>query len=114
MALSGNQLPQISPGGFVAGTLHIVTSDGAGPYKALIDSSGTGNFDKAASLEVLTQVPGNKGNIKKSTAPRGLAALWPRVAGVLQRRAANINEDFVSRPWPPRPGAVLMLCPLAL
>jgi Egh16-like virulence factor len=100
MALSGNQLPQISPGGSVSGTLHIVTSDGAGPYTALIDSTGTGNFADAATMTVLTQVPGNKGNIKKSKAKRGLAGLWDRAVATLMRRATNINEDFVSvPPW---------------
>jgi hypothetical protein len=101
MALSGTQLPQVSPNGSVSGTLHIVTSDGAGPYKALIDTTGTGNFTNAKTMEVLTQVPGKKGNIKKTTAKRGIAGLWGRAISIISRRATNINEDFVSdsRQW---------------
>ena len=34
MALSGNTLPQVSAdGGYVSGTFHIVTTDGAGPSR---------------------------------------------------------------------------------
>lgn len=69
MALSGNTLPQISAGGAISGTLHIVTSDGAGPYKALLDTTGTGNFANAKTLAVVTQVPGKNGNIKKAKQP---------------------------------------------
>lgn len=32
MAASGSTLPQVSDGGSLSGTLHIVTTDGAGPY----------------------------------------------------------------------------------
>jgi hypothetical protein len=32
VAQSGSTLPQVSQGGSLSGTLHIVTSDGAGPY----------------------------------------------------------------------------------
>lgn len=30
MAMSGNTLPQVSDGGSISGTIHIVTTDGAG------------------------------------------------------------------------------------
>ena len=93
MLLSGNTLPQVSAGGFISGTLHIVTSDGAGPYKALLDTSGTGNFTHAVEMDVVTQVPGDNGNISKAK-PRA----WERALETfgIYKRATNINEDFVS------------------
>lgn len=93
MALSGDTLPQVSDGGWVAGTLHIVTSDGAGPYKAMIDTTGTGSFADAKAMDIVTQVPGTKGNIKKTTTKR-----WERILRSLgiEKRATNINEDYVS------------------
>jgi hypothetical protein len=95
MALSGNTLPQVSPGGSVSGTLHIVTSDGAGPYKALVDTTGTGDFSNAMEMEVVTQVPGKNGNIKKTkTAARAWARALESIG--IYKRATNINEDFVS------------------
>jgi Egh16-like virulence factor len=90
MALSGNTLPQVSSGGFVSGIVHIVTSDGAGPYKALLDTTGTGNFTHAITMDVLTQVPGTNGNIKKTKTARALESLG------IYKRASNINEDHVS------------------
>lgn len=44
MAQSGNTLPQVSDGGMITGTFHIVTTDGAGPVSAMIDPTGTGAF----------------------------------------------------------------------
>lgn len=89
MAMSGSQLPQISPGGSVSGTLHIVTSDGAGPYKAMINSDGTGQT--WTPMEVETQVPGNNGNIRKTE-----KRFWARAlqAVGIMKRATNINEDY--------------------
>ena len=90
MALSGNTLPQVSQGGSVSGTLHIVTSDGAGPYKALLDTTGKGDFSKAVEMDVETQVPGKNGDIKKSKTRAVLEKLG------IYKRATNIDEDFVS------------------
>ncbi|KAJ4396142.1 hypothetical protein N0V93_000360 [Gnomoniopsis smithogilvyi] len=90
MALSGSTLPQISAdGGSVSGTLHIVTSDGAGPYKAMINADGTGQT--WAAMDVETQVPGTKGNIKKTE-----KRFWARAlqAVGIMKRATNINEDY--------------------
>lgn len=89
MAQSGTTLPQITPGGSVSGTLHIVTSDGAGPYKAMINADGTGN--SWTQMEVVTQVPGTKGNIKKTE-----KRFWARAlqAVGIMKRATNINEDY--------------------
>jgi hypothetical protein len=42
MQLSGGALPQVSAGGSLMMTVHQVNSDGAGPYKCMIDSTGTG------------------------------------------------------------------------
>ncbi|OBT42038.1 hypothetical protein VE00_07446 [Pseudogymnoascus sp. WSF 3629] len=60
MQLSGDQLPQISPGGQVSMTLHQVNGDGAGPYTCMIDATGTGaNW---VNMQVTTNVPGRRGN----------------------------------------------------
>ncbi|KAF3760909.1 hypothetical protein M406DRAFT_233452, partial [Cryphonectria parasitica EP155] len=89
MALSGSTLPQVSPGGSVSGTLHIVTSDGAGPYKAMVNADGTGTT--WTEMEVETQVPGTNGNIKKTE-----KRFWARAlqAVGIMKRATNINEDY--------------------
>lgn len=90
---SGSTLPQVSAaGGSINGTVHIVTSDGAGPYTAIVDPTGTGAFSKGTEATVTTQVPGKRGNI----APSGLSDLIPRalVNMGIAKRAVNINEDF--------------------
>ena len=59
MAASGSTLPQVSANnGSVSGTFHIVTTDGAGPLKAMVDATGTGAFSSGTEAEVVTQVPG--------------------------------------------------------
>lgn len=92
MALSGNTLPQITPGGKISGTLHVVTTDGFGPYTALLDESGTGDFSKAKTLEVETQVAGTRGNGKKGVT--GVAQKLRARFGIMAR-ATNVDEDFV-------------------
>ncbi len=89
MALSGTTLPQVTAGGSLSGTLHIVTSDGAGPYKAMINTDGTAGSWTA--LDVVTQVPGTKGNIKKTE-----KRFWARALQAIgiMKRATNINEDY--------------------
>ncbi|KAJ0119050.1 MAS3 protein [Diaporthe amygdali] len=89
MALSGNTLAQVTPGGSVSGTLHIVTSDGAGPYKAMLNTDGTGQSWTAMDVE--TQVPGTKGKIQKSEKRAWARAL--QAMGIM-KRATNINEDY--------------------
>ncbi|KAM5368497.1 hypothetical protein ACJZ2D_009474 [Fusarium nematophilum] len=42
MAETGEDLPQVTPGGEVQMTLHQVNSDGAGPYTCMINDDGTG------------------------------------------------------------------------
>jgi len=93
MALSGDTLPQVSSGGSVNGTYHIVTSDGAGPIEALIDETATGKWSTAKTATVTTQVPGTNGNVAKRE--NGLVG---RMFGKLRlgARATNVNEDHVS------------------
>ncbi|KND87390.1 hypothetical protein TOPH_08007 [Tolypocladium ophioglossoides CBS 100239] len=76
--LSGSTLPQVSSnGGTISVTYHVVTTDGAGPLQAMIDSTRTGQFSQGTPDEVVTQ---NKAN--------GLLAR-------LTKRAANVNQNFV-------------------
>ncbi|KAF2148424.1 cell surface protein [Myriangium duriaei CBS 260.36] len=90
MALSGNTLPQVSAdGGSISGTFHIVTTDGAGPVKAMIDSTGTGAFANGQPGQILTQVPGNGGNIS----PSGKVPGQNNRRGLV-KRAANVNKDY--------------------
>ena len=92
MALSGDTLPQVSDNGTISGVFHIVTTDGAGPVKAVLDPTGTGAFSKGTMLRTVTQVPGKHGNIaapqQRSLHMRALVAM-----GIV-KRAANVNEDF--------------------
>lgn len=92
MAQSGNTLPQVTPGGTLSGTVHIVTTDGAGPYTAIIDPTGTGQFSTGTEAKVTTQVPGNRGNI----APPRQRSLFARtlVKMGIMKRASNVNEDY--------------------
>lgn len=55
MAQSGGTLPQVSPeGGRIRGVWHIVTTDGAGPIQAVIDSTATGTFSQGEGAKVVT------------------------------------------------------------
>jgi hypothetical protein len=67
MSLSGSTLPQVSVGGSINGTLHVVTSDGAGPFQAIVDPTASGKFSEATDAEVTTQVPGTEGWIDTTT-----------------------------------------------
>ncbi|CAK7214638.1 hypothetical protein SCUCBS95973_002214 [Sporothrix curviconia] len=94
MDLSGSTLPQVSNdgNGSLSGTYHIVTTDGAGPVKAVLDTTGTGNFADGTLMDVATQVPGTFGEISpngKSILRRALESM-----GVIAKRAANVNKDF--------------------
>ncbi|OAG09529.1 uncharacterized protein CC84DRAFT_1235104 [Paraphaeosphaeria sporulosa] len=57
MQLNGGTLPQVSAGGMVMMTLHQVNGDGAGPYTAMIDATGTGT--QWTPITVATNVDGN-------------------------------------------------------
>ncbi|OAF99613.1 uncharacterized protein CC84DRAFT_1075295, partial [Paraphaeosphaeria sporulosa] len=94
MDQSGATLPQVSDGGSISGTFHVVTTDGAGPVQAMIDTTGTGAFASGVQANVVTDVPGNKGNIKPSgKVPRGLSFVALRARNLVAR-ASNVNMDF--------------------
>lgn len=98
MALSGSTLPQVSSGGSVNGTYHIVTTDGAGPVQALVDESATGKWSTAKSATVTTQPPGTDGNIAAPSSTK--RSVWTRALvkmGLIAKRAENVNEDYVSK-----------------
>ncbi|RDW56409.1 hypothetical protein BP6252_14163 [Coleophoma cylindrospora] len=92
MAQSGNTLAQVTPGGSLSGTVHIVTTDGAGPYTAIADPTGTGAFSTGTQMTVTTQVPGKKGNIA-APKQRGLITRTLVNLGIV-KRASNVNEDY--------------------
>jgi len=92
VAQSGSTLPQVSQGGSISGTVHIVTTDGAGPYTAIVDPTGTGAFSTGNVATVTTQVPGTKGNIA-APKQRSLLARTLVKMGIM-KRAANVNEDY--------------------
>jgi len=92
MAASGSTLPQVSPGGTLSGTLHIVTTDGAGPYTAIVDPTGTGAFSTGTKAEVTTQVPGKNGNIAAPKQRRFITRML--VSAGIVKRASNVNEDY--------------------
>ncbi|KAL1850528.1 hypothetical protein Plec18167_002361 [Paecilomyces lecythidis] len=91
MAQSGSTLPQVSSGGSVKGTYHIVTTDGAGPLEALIDESASGTWSTAKQATVSTQPPGNDGYI---AAPNKKRWVMDRMYKPLSKRAENVNEDY--------------------
>ncbi|KUJ09957.1 uncharacterized protein LY89DRAFT_267150 [Mollisia scopiformis] len=92
MAQSGTTLAQVSNGGSISGTMHIVTTDGAGPYTAVLDTTGTGAFSTGTKLAVTQQVPGKNGNIaapkQRRFIPRMLVSMG------IMKRASNVNEDY--------------------
>ncbi|KAF2444282.1 hypothetical protein P171DRAFT_521639 [Karstenula rhodostoma CBS 690.94] len=80
MDQSGAMLPQVSDGGSITGTFHIVTTDDAGPVQAMIDPTGTGAFASGVKANVVVDVPGNKGNIRSGgKVLRGPRSRSPRV-----------------------------------
>lgn len=92
MAMSGSTLPQVSDGGSLSGTLHIVTTDGAGPYTCIVDPTGTGAFSQGTQAKVVTQVPGTKGNI---AAPKQRSLMMRSLVNLgIVKRAKNVNEDY--------------------
>jgi len=95
IAQSGSTLPQVSAdgSGSISGTLHVVTTDGAGPFTAIVDPTGTGQFASGTEMTVSTQVPGNKGNIKPNGTVNKIRSLLERM-NVIQKRAANVNKDY--------------------
>lgn len=100
MALSGTTLPQVTSGGSVSGTYHVVTDDGCGPVEALIDESATAKWSTATKATVSTDMPGTAGecptsldsgtdNKIKRMATRALVKM-----GLISKRANNVNKDY--------------------
>ncbi|KAI1456633.1 hypothetical protein F4805DRAFT_222001 [Annulohypoxylon moriforme] len=56
MAMTGDQLPQITAGGQVKMTLHQVNADGAGPYTCMISSDASG--EDWTDIDVTQSPPG--------------------------------------------------------
>ncbi|KAF2258580.1 hypothetical protein CC78DRAFT_478304, partial [Lojkania enalia] len=56
MFQSGSALPQVNNGGEgrVRGVFHVVTTDGAGPVRAVIDATAKGHFRNGTEATVLT------------------------------------------------------------
>jgi hypothetical protein len=104
VAQSGSTVPQVSSsGGSLSGTLHVVTTDGAGPYTAIVDPTGTGAFGSGTEATVSQQVPGTFGEILPNgdtLKSRRWAAVLKRVG--LMKRAQNVNKDYVSPSIRPR------------
>jgi Egh16-like virulence factor len=92
MAMSGSTLPQVSSGGSISGTVHIVTTDGAGPDTAIVDPTGTGAFSTGTKMTVTQQVPGTKGNIAAPKQRRFVTRMLVNMGIV--KRASNVNEDY--------------------
>ncbi|KAK2616465.1 hypothetical protein QQS21_000507 [Conoideocrella luteorostrata] len=99
MALSGNTLPQVSStGGSFSGVFHVVTTDGAGPLVAALDTTGTGDFTNSPKLTFTENVPGKGGNFI-GTQGKAIGGGKRSVLEILRRavfgkRATNVNESF--------------------
>ncbi|KAI0522048.1 hypothetical protein F5B22DRAFT_457064 [Xylaria bambusicola] len=90
MALSGSTLPQVSGDGTgtITGIWRIVTSDGTANDKhgnlfAVIDPTGTGNYEDGMQLVARSTMVGNDGNVVQ----RALQAIGVR------KRATNVGAD---------------------
>ncbi|KAL8367071.1 hypothetical protein RB595_007987 [Gaeumannomyces hyphopodioides] len=75
MAETGDQLPQVSPGGELTMTLHQVNGDGGGPYTCSINSDATAQ--KWTPIQVTTTPPG-----QNSRNRQGAATDFPMVASI--------------------------------
>ncbi|KAK1836628.1 hypothetical protein QBC39DRAFT_367428 [Podospora conica] len=75
MAETGDQLPQVTPGGEVQMTLHQVNADGGGPYTCRISADGTGQ--RWTPIPVTTTPPG-----RNSRNRQGEASDFPLVASI--------------------------------
>ncbi|KAF2147605.1 hypothetical protein K461DRAFT_316758 [Myriangium duriaei CBS 260.36] len=62
MALSGDTLPQVSSGGYIIGSWHVVTDDGCGPLQAAIDPTASSKWSTAVAAVVTSNLPGQAGN----------------------------------------------------
>ncbi|KAL3953651.1 hypothetical protein ACCO45_011607 [Purpureocillium lilacinum] len=116
MTYAGASVPKVRTNGegWIGGEWHVVTSDGGGPVRAIVDTTAKGDFRQGIELENLVQVPGQRGEIRKQADGAGgnggggnagrnniVSKLFARFA--LQKRADNINQNF--GPASPAPGA---------
>lgn len=93
MAASGDTLPQVASA--IQATFHVVTSDGCGPIKAVLDTGATGAFSDGTALTNTADIAGSKGNCPASIA--GKRSVVRRVlerSGLIAKRATNVNKDF--------------------
>lgn len=75
LAVPGNTMPVITPGGSVNMTLHQVNGDGAGPYTCEIDATGTGTAFQP--MTVTANVPGKNSRSDAKATDFNLAATVP-------------------------------------
>ncbi|GJN66591.1 hypothetical protein PLIIFM63780_004059 [Purpureocillium lilacinum] len=107
MTYAGASVPKVRTNGegWIGGEWHVVTSDGGGPVRAIVDTTAKGDFRQGIELENLVQVPGQRGEIRKQADGAGgnggggnagrnniVSKLFARFA--LQKRADNINQNF--------------------
>lgn len=93
-AQAGTTLPQVNSS--LSGTWHVVTSDGFGKVFAVLDPTATGSFADGVPLTTTLDVPGNNGNPPKGNNKYKKSVLrrLAESAGVIEKRATNVNEDF--------------------
>lgn len=92
MTLSGSTLPQVNAA--INGTWTVVTSDGCGPIKAMLDATGTGAFASGTELATTTDVPGTNGDCPKSITKKSYVRDLLERSGAISKRATNVNKDF--------------------
>ncbi|PSR82276.1 hypothetical protein BD289DRAFT_371464 [Coniella lustricola] len=92
MDLSGSTLPQVT--NTINATFHVVTSDGCGPIKAVLDTTGTGAYSNGVELDSLADIPGNNGDCPKSITKKSVVRDLLERSGVISKRATNVNKDF--------------------
>ncbi|KAK4662917.1 hypothetical protein QC763_602010 [Podospora pseudopauciseta] len=75
LAETGDQLPQVTPGGEVSMMLHQVNADGGGPYQCMINADATGQ--QWSNIQVTQNVPG-----RNSRNRQGQTTAFPLTASI--------------------------------
>ncbi|KKY29661.1 putative cas1 appressorium specific protein [Diaporthe ampelina] len=88
----GGALPQVQSQ--ITGVFHVVTSDGCGSVKAVIDPTATGAFADGTLAETTADVPGTRGQCPRSITKKSYIRSLLENTGVIQKRATNVNQDF--------------------
>ncbi|POS75559.1 MAS3 protein [Diaporthe helianthi] len=78
----------------ITGVFHVVTSDGCGSVKAVIDPTATGAFADGTMAETTSDVPGNNGNCPRSISKKSYIRSVLEDRGIITKRATNVNQDF--------------------